>query len=671
MKTKVKHTSHSHVLSFRPWSALIAILFALTLNAQVSRADDAPAWLKQASSVSVSPDKNQAAVVLLSEQVIKVEEDGRIVTTERYAARITANEGRSAARGSAAYLTGSSKIREFKGWLVGPTGEVKKYEKNAVIDLAAAPNDVYNEIRVQSISAAGDCEPGSVFGYEWIREERSVFTQFDWQFQDSYATMRSSFSLTLPAGWRAESVTFNHPRIEPVVNGTTQTWELRNLPPILDEPASPPITMLAPRLAVSYFAGSGGRAGIGRSFDSWVDVSRWLAELSDPQSALDDTIGSKALQLAAGANSEYQRIQSIGRFVQDINYVAIQTGIGRGGGYRPHSASEVFSKAYGDCKDKANLMRTMLKALRIPSYLLVIYSGDPSYVREEWPSPQQFNHCIIAIKVSDETQAPTIVEHPTLGRLLIFDPTDDNTPVGDLPDHEQGSLALLVAGDQGKLLKMPVIPPERNKLERHGEIALSPDGSIKVTMKEAAVGHSAVRMRREFRGIPRPDYVKMIERWVSRGAAAAEVSKIEPSDISAAGKFTLEVEFSAPRYGQLMQGSLLVFKPVVVSRRESLFLTARSRKYPVVLKASAYDEKLRIKLPQGFQVDELPEAVKLETPFGDYSTSYEVKDGHLNFTRSLVVRESTILPADYSKVFSFFATISGAEQAPVVLARKN
>ena len=85
-------------------------------------------------------------------------------------------------------------------------------------------------------------------------------------------------------------------------------------------------------------------------------------------------------------------------------------------------------------------MRAMLKVLDITSFPVGIYSGDPDYVREEWASPQQFNHCIIAIKVSDETQVATVISHPTLGRLLIFDATDDDTPVGDLPDHEQGSL---------------------------------------------------------------------------------------------------------------------------------------------------------------------------------------------------------------------------------------
>ena len=39
--------------------------------------------------------------------------------------------------------------------------------------------------------------------------------------------------------------------------------------------------------------------------------------------------------------------------------------------------------------------------------------------------------------------------HATLGRLLIFDATDPYTSLGDLPDHEQGSYALIIAGQNG------------------------------------------------------------------------------------------------------------------------------------------------------------------------------------------------------------------------------
>ena len=113
-----------------------------------------------------------------------------------------------------------------------------------------------------------------------------------------------------------------------------------------------------------------------------------------------------------------------------------------------------------------------------------------------------------------------------------------------------------------------------------------------------------------------------------------------------------------------------MLKPAIVSRRESLALTASARKHPVVLRANAYSETVQIKLPSGFTVDEVPDAVKLETPFGSYATSYEVKNNELVFKRKLSQQATTIAPGDYAAVRKFFESIRAAENAPVVLAKQ-
>ena len=77
-----------------------------------------------------------------------------------------------------------------------------------------------------------------------------------------------------------------------------------------------------------------------------------------------------------------------------------------------------------------------------------------------------------------------------------------------------------------------------------------------------------------------------------------------------------------------------------------------------------------LKLPVGFDVDEMPDAVKLDTAFGSYATHYEVKDGQLIFTRKLVQHAATIPVEQYNSVRTFFEKIRAAEQSPVVLARK-
>jgi hypothetical protein len=633
--------------------------------------DDAPAWLQQAAAAPVPTyEKDVPAVVLLRQQRVSVTQDGLVTTVTNFAIRVLIREGRTYALAREFYESDAGKVREIKAWLIRPSGQVKKYGKDEVIDAVEDPDDIYNESRVKMIDGTKDADTGAVFGYQTTTEQRSIFSQDIWSFQDRLPTLVSRYTLDLPKGWYAKGVTFNHANIEPSVSGSTYTWELRDLASIAPEPSSPRVTSLAPRIAIGYFPPGDTQPARSTSFSTWVEVSHWLAGLHDPQSVPNDALAAKVHQLTANSNTELDKIRAIGRFVQDIKYISIDIGVSRGGGMRPHLATEVFAKSYGDCKDKANLMRAMLKVINITSYPVAIYSGDPDYVREEWASPNQFNHCIIAVKISDETQAPTIITHPKLGRLLIFDATDDDTLVGDLPAHEQGSFALIVAADFGSLMRMPVTPPDTNLLERRVDASLDQDGMLTATIRERAAGSWAAAYRSEFRHESRPEYLKRIESWVTAGANAAKVTRVEPRDDSIAGRFNLEVDFVAPAYAQLMQNRLLVFKPAIVSRRESLFLTEAKRKQPVVLTSIAYSETVRVKLPAGFAVDEMPDAVKLETAFGSYATSYEVKDGVLVFSRKLVLRATTIPVEQYNSVRGFFERIRAAEQAPVVLIKK-
>jgi Domain of Unknown Function with PDB structure (DUF3857)/Transglutaminase-like superfamily len=651
---------------------LLGLGLLMFLSAGGVRAgDDAPAWLQQAAKVSAPAyEKDLPAVVLQSEQHVTVNEDGRITTVTLLAVRILIREGRGYAEAREFYESDAGKVREMHAWLIKSSGQVRKYGKDDIIDAVEDPNDVYNESRFKLIDASKDADVGAVFGYQAVTEEKSIFSQNVWMFQNRLPALASRYMLTLPSGWAAKTVTFNHEKIEPTVSGSTYTWELTNLAPIVTEPSSPRVTSLAPRIAISYFPPGDTQSTNFKTFSNWAEVSYWLTQLHDPQAVPNEAIAEKVRQLTADAKTELEKIRAVGTFVQNIRYISIDIGVSRGGGMRPHAAMEVFAKSYGDCKDKANLMRAMLKVLGITAYPVVIYSGDSDYVREEWVSPQQFNHCIVAIKVRDETQAATIITHSKLGRLLIFDATDDDTPVGDLPDQEQGSLALIVAGDAGSLMRMPVTPAETNLLERRIQASLAADGSLTAAIKEKALGRWAVGYRSEFRHLSRPDYQKTIEGWISSGASAAKVSKIEPRDDSGADRFDLDIDFTAPAYAQLMQNRLLVFKPAIVSRRESLSLTEAKRKHPVVLKSIAYSETVSVKLPSGFVVDEMPDPVKLDTSFGSYATTYEVKDGQLIFTRKLI-QNAAIIPVDqYNSVRGFFERIRAAEQAPVVLARK-
>ena len=94
------------------------------------------------------------------------------------------------------------------------------------------------------------------------------------------------------------------------------------------------------------------------------------------------------------------------------------------------------------------------------------------------------------------------------------------------------------------------------------------------------------------------------------------------------------------------------------------------RRHPVVLDSHVFTETVRLKLPAEFAVDELPDALKLEVPFGSYKTTYEIKGDELTYTRTLAQHAATIPADQYQSVRSFFERIRASEQSPVVLVRK-
>lgn len=648
-----------------------AVLAALAALAAFGGKDDksAPEWLQQAakSSVPTYQVKDVPAVVLLDDQSINVEASGLMTITQRYAIKVLTRGGRKYAEAIAMYLQGSSKVRDIHAWLINPGGTVKPYGKDSIFDQMGSPDDIYDEYRIKIISAKDDADAGYIFGYETVVEDRPQFTQDQFSFQDGgLPALTSRYSLSLPADWRANSVTFNHDEIKPTVNGSTYVWEMHDLGPIPPEPDGLSMSNLAPRIAVNYYAA----AGNSRVYDTWHDVSRWYTDLSESSSTLDDSIASKARQLTAGATTDLARIEAIAAYVQSLRYIAIDLGVAHGGGYKPRSANLVMNRGYGDCKDKANLMRAMLKSVKIEAYLVLIYSRDPTFVRPEWASPEQFNHCIIAIALGPDTKALSVLRSDKLGRLLIFDPTDPYTQVGDLPDHEQGSYALIAAGADGDLTRMPVVPAENNRLERQADVTLNPDGSLTGKISQKAFGQEAAIQRAREHELPAGDYKSSLEKWLSARVNGSTLTRSTPTDKKASGEFDLDMEFSAPMYAQLMQGRLMMFKPAMVGRLDQFIAMETKRMTPLLLDASNYSEVIKVKLPEGFAVDEMPDPDTIERPFGKYSSKYEISGNYLIFSRRLELNRSIVPASQYNDVGKFFAVVRNAEVAPVVLLKK-
>ncbi|MGC4056013.1 MAG: DUF3857 domain-containing protein [Paludibaculum sp.] len=486
--------------------AALAILAPCLLQAS----DETPPWIKELSAVTLPayPAKVNN-VVLFNEEHTVMADSGRLTTTTRTAIKILNPQGGDVAFFDS-YDSVSGKVRDFRAWMLPPSGKIKKYGKDEIVDVACAGNDIYNECRRRFVSGKRDAEPGAIFAYESVIEYQSFANQLTFHFQDGTPVRLARFRVTVPPGWEVRAKPFNGAPKEALADGV-YTWQMENLAAIESEPASPSFQSVAPWVGVNL-VGPGGK----HPLLSWTDAAKLLADLNDTQADPGELIAAKARSLVEGASSEMDKIRAIGRFTQQVNYVSVQTNLAKGGGYRPHAAEQVFKKLYGDCKDKANLTRAMLKAVGITAYPVAIYSGDRTHVIQEWPSLGAFNHAISAIRVAPETREPAVLDHPKLGRLLFFDPTDPYVKPGFLPDHEQASLALVGTGGEGDLVRAPSAPPVAAAHDRTVEAVLALDGAIEGKFTDKRTGEALAGAVGEYRSLSKTDYQKRMERWIGR-----------------------------------------------------------------------------------------------------------------------------------------------------------
>ncbi len=82
--------------------------------------------------------------------------------------------------------------------------------------------------------------------------------------------------------------------------------------------------------------------------------------------------------------------------------MAIEIGVG---GYQPHPAADVFKNKYGDCKDKATLLITMLGHIGLRGYPALVGTRGDIEADPKTPTLATFDHMIVALPGSRQPPA--------------------------------------------------------------------------------------------------------------------------------------------------------------------------------------------------------------------------------------------------------------------------
>lgn len=330
---------------------------------------------------------------------------------------------------------------------------------------AAAPaaGTLYDEARIAEFDIPG-VEVGDIVELRVKTRSRQTFLLPKWYFDGRSPAVMSRFTVDVPKGWDlkwgywqgAERSKFE-PASTDLGTATRLVFEAKALPARTPEPQSGPFTSWGRRLLFSVADGPGeaGRDTLG----SWEALGSWYRGLLTNRDVISDEDWARVMQEVKGDTSPAR----LYAYVRDhVRYVALYED--NLAGYRPHSARAVLKNRFGDCKDMATLLVSLLRRSGQEAYPVLVGVANRVFFDESFPTVSAFNHLVVAMPKPD-------------GSYHFMDPTDKSGVFDAMPWHLEGTGALIVKPDSVDLRRLP--KPEAKTHRAQLKYALESGGTLK------------------------------------------------------------------------------------------------------------------------------------------------------------------------------------------------
>ena len=217
------------------------------------------------------------------------------------------------------------------------------------------------------------------------------------------------------------------------------------------------------------------------TFRDHTQLAAAFAQQFNAKALVTDQVIKLAQTITGGKTTSKEQVAAIHNWVRkNIRYVAVYLGAG---GWVPHDIGWILKNGYGDCKDHALLLQTLLKAVNIEAAPVLISTAN-EYVLAELPVG--FNHCIVYI--------------PDLN--LFSDPTDGRIPPGALPWADSDKPVVVALSEGAKIMRTPAFTSANNHVTVRTELAISKEGKATGSIWIDAVGASATTLQDRLIQIP-------------------------------------------------------------------------------------------------------------------------------------------------------------------------
>jgi hypothetical protein len=379
-----------------------------------------------------------------------------------------------------------------------------------------------------------------------------------------------------------------------------------------------------------------------------------MYSLYDKRDEIPESLTKELINLVADCPDNRCKVARVYEYLQkNSRYVSIQLGIG---GWQPMLASEVASKKYGDCKALSNYTKAMLKAVGVPSSIVVI-AADEDYIPLQRDFPvSTFNHVILAVPMEQDT--------------VWLECTSANDAAGFCGYFTGNRDALVIDEQGGTIGHTKTYGMKDNQRIRTALFQLNTEGGAIANIQTKMRG---ILIRNHAEAISQGDKDRRDNYFNHAPFSNFDIKKIDykyqktfiPETIQ---EVEIQMNTYAKKSGKRLFVPLNLFKSFEVDLA-SLDSLKDKRTQPVVASAYAIEQldTITIEIPKGFQVENRPQGVVLESCFGSYKADIIVEKNKIFYNRTFKINNNVFPKEKYSELLTFYDKIQKADRVKVVL----
>jgi len=597
---------------------------------QASSAD--PAILKLLKESPGEEKYPQAgAIILLADEKLQVTPDNTEVSDSRYIIKILNERGRKFAEVDIDYDSTYEKAELLFARTIKPDGQVVNVGAKHIRDVSRYMDfPLYSNARALIISMPEVTE-GAIIEYEVkiTRNKMIAKREFNlaYTLQEEEPLLKAKLSLVIPKERKINKILLNEkfnsfsanlePRVSTEGDNKIYDWEFKDVPQIIPEPSMPPENEITPGFILS-------------SFQSWEAIYKWWWALSKDKIDINPEMRTKTKELIAGKVSAEAKARAVYNWcIKNIRYVGIEYGQA---GYEPHRASEIFANKYGDCKDQAILLISLLKEAGVEAYPVLIGTKGTFKLEEKLPTVL-FNHCIAATMVDN--------------KLVFLDPTGETVSYGDLPAGDQARKVLVFLKDRAEILSTPDFPAGHNQLVKKTQIKINQDETIEATREISTFGSYDQSQRWKFK-YTRPILIEeALKEAVHQTTPGGKLLDYKIDNVEEMDKpVKLFYKFSGPNY-LIRAGKARVISTGAV---DTSIVAKDQRDYDIDFDTLNVEESVvTIELPANLTVKFLPDPINYQTKWSDTVNEYTFKDNKIILVSKNIMKKKSVSAEDYAE----------------------